>query len=323
MRKPGAQPILLVLGLSAAIAGCSLILGGDKDYVDLDATGSTSGEITTGTLTTTGETATGTGGAAMTASSSGAGGMTTGPGTSTGSCGSSQGGCGGASSTTATSTSTASSTASSTSSSSSTGSGGGPPCGAGNPLTDSFTGATLDPTKWGQYTDGMGSTVAQTSNQIAIFNTGTAGAFAGVYSQVRFPLQGCSVSLKFPDSPKLIGLNAFFKLSSKVADADQVDFAQSGNDLNMEVKLTSGTKASQQITFVKGKHVYWRFRESAAGGGTIHWETSDTGAVWEEQFSYLTSNLGFPIDQMQANFGVTSDGSLGATVHIDSFNLIP
>ena len=299
MKKPEAQTIVLVLGLGAAITSCSLILGADKDYVDLDATGSSSGETTTGT-----------GGAAMTTSSSSAGGMTTGQGGSTGTCGSSQGGCGGAGSTTA-------------SSSSSTGSGGAPPCGPGGPLSDPFTGATIDVTTWNTYADGMGSTVAQTSNQIAIFNTGTVGAFAGMFSKVRFPLQGCSVSLKFLDPPKIAALTAFFQLSSKMADADQVDFAQNGSDLIMEVKLTSGIKASNKIPFVKGKHVYWRFRESPAGGGTVHWETSDTGAVWEEQFTYPTSNLGFPIDQMQANFGVTSDGSSSATVHIDSFNLIP
>lgn len=322
MKRPEAQTLVLVLvlGLGAAITSCSLLLGGDKDYVDLDATGSSSGETTTGTVTTTGETATGTGGAAMTTSSSSAGGMTTGQGGSTGTCGAS--GCGGAGSTTATSTSTASSTASA-SSSSSTGSGGPSPCGAGGSLSDSFTGATIDSAKWGTYTDGMGSKVTQTNNQIAIFSTGDVGAFAGIYSKVRFPLDGCSVSLKILDSPKIVGLDAFFLLSSLMGDPYQVDFVQSGNYLNMEVKLMSGTKASKQITFVKGKHVYWRFRESSAGGGTVHWETSNTGAVWEEHFTYPTANLGFPVGQMLVNFGVTADGAPSTTVHIDSFNLIP
>ncbi|MEO5729610.1 MAG: hypothetical protein ABI134_12235 [Byssovorax sp.] len=322
MKKPAAQTIVLglVLGLGAAITSCSLVLLGDKDYVDLDTTGSSSGE------TTTGETATGTGGAAMTTSSSSAGGMTTGQGGSTGTCGSSQGGCGGAPSTTASSTSTASSTASasaSASASSSTGSGGPTPCGAGGSLSDSFTGGTLDSNKWGAYADAKGSKVTQTNNQIAIFSTGDAGAFAGVYSKDRFPLDGCSVSLKLVDSPKIAGLTAFFLLSSLMGDPYQVDFAQSGNYLNMEVKLMSGTKASKQITFVKGKHVYWRFRESSAGGGTVHWETSDTGAVWEEHFTYPTANLGFPVNQMLANFGVTANGAPSTTVHVDSFNLIP
>ncbi|MFS8065134.1 MAG: hypothetical protein ACMG6S_02060 [Byssovorax sp.] len=329
MKKPEAQRLVLGLGLGlgVAITSCSMILVGDKDYVDLDATGSSSGETTTGTVTTAGETATGTGGAAMSASSAGAGGMTTGQGGSTGTCGSGQGGCGGAGSSTASSTSTATSTASSSassSSSSSTGSGGTPPCGPGGPLSDSFTGATLDLAKWGMYSDGAGSTVAQTSNQIAIFSTGADKAFAGVYSKQRFPLQACSVSLKLPDSPKLAGMTAFFLLSSKMGDPYQVDFAQNGNYLNMEVKLPNGiTKASNQIPFVKGTHVYWRFRHSSASGGTVHWETSNTGVTWVEQFKYSSASLGFPIDQMLANFGVTSTGSLSATVHMDSFNLIP
>ena len=41
------------------------------------------------------------------------------------------------------------------------------PCGSGAPLSDSFTGSTLDSTKWGPYTDRKGSTVAQTSDHSA------------------------------------------------------------------------------------------------------------------------------------------------------------
>ena len=39
--------------------------------------------------------------------------------------------------------------------------------------------------------------------------------------------------------------------------------------------------------------------------------------------TYPTANLGFPVDQMQSNFGVTADGAPGTTVHVDSFNPIP
>jgi hypothetical protein len=317
VKKPEAQTIVLVLGLGAAFTGCTLILGGDKTYVDLDTTSSASSEA-----------ATGAGGAATTASASSAGGMTTGQGSSTGTCGAGQGGCGGAGTSTAsvTSTATATSTAaatSSASSSASTGSGGPLLCElSSGPFTDSFTGSPLNPARWGIYADTLGSAIAQTGNQVAIFNSGTPGAFVGFYSQERFPLQGCSLSLKVLDAPKITGVNVFFLLSSIVNDADQVTFVQSGNYLNMEVKLTSGSKAAAQIPFVKGKHVYWRFRESSQTG-KLYWETSTDGAVWDEQYSYTTANLGFPVDQMQVNIGVTSDGAPGGTTHVDSFNLIP
>ena len=90
----------------------------------------------------------------------------------------------------------------------------------------------------------------------------------------------------------------------------------------MEVKLTTGTKASNQVLFQKSVHVYWRFRESS-GGGTVHWETSSTGAGWQEQFSYPTADLGFSIAQVKANLGVTSTGASGTTVHFDNFNVVP
>ena len=61
-------------------------------------------------------------------------------------------------------------------------------------------------------------------NQISVFSSGNAGAFAGIYAQVRYSLFGCAASLKVPDSPKIPGITAFFMLSSNLDDADQIAF---------------------------------------------------------------------------------------------------
>jgi hypothetical protein len=320
-----AVVVVVLLGAGVAVASCSLILGGDKNFVDLDSTASSSAESASSGGGGTDKTTSGTGG-------SGAGG-TTAQSSGSGGCGAGQGGCGGAGSSSVASSSAASSSASSSSvasssaasSSASSGTGGAAPCGAGglDELTDTFTGNMLDTLKWGQYTDGMGSTVAQSNNQIAVFDTGVAGANAGIYSQGGYSLKGCSASIKAPDAPKINGMSAFFLLSVKTNVADELSFVQSGIYLNMEIHDQGGLKAANQIMFTKGVQVYWRFREAPDSGGTIYWETSATGATWTQQFSYPTANLGFSITKLEANIGSSTSGAAATTIHFDNFNVVP
>ncbi len=303
----------VVLGLGSAVASCSLLLGGDKNFVDLDSTESSSAESASsaGGTASSGVNSSGTGGSGAggtTAQSSGAGGCAVG-----------QGGCGGASSSSAMSSSSAAS------SSASSGTGGAAPCGAGgfDKLSDTFTGNILDIMKWGQYTDGMGSTVAQSNNQIAVFDIGAAGANAGIYSQGAYSLKGCSASIKVLDAPKIIGISAFFLLSTAGNPAYEISFVQSGIYLNLEIHTPGGLQAAKQIMFTKGVQVYWRFREAPDSGGTIHWETSANGTTWTEHFTYPTANLGFSITQLEANIGMSASGAAATTVHYDNFNVVP
>ena len=304
---------IAILIPGAALAGCSLLLGGDKNYIDLDATSSSSGESASsagGTMssTVTSASAGGSGGGATSGQTTGAGGCPA------------QGGCGGgaASSSAAASSSVASSSASS-------GTGGAIPCGAGgiDALTDTFTGNVLDVAKWGAYTDGMGSTAAVSNNQLVVFDIGGAGTNAGLYSQAGYSLKGCSASIKVLDAPKIVGMSSFFLLNAKADIANELSFNQSGIYLNMEIHDTNGLKAAKQIMFTKGVQVYWRFRETPDAGGTIHWETSSNGVAWTEQFTYLTASLGFSITQLAVNIGMSASGAPSTTVHYDNFNVVP
>ena len=298
---------IAILIPGVALAGCSLLLGGDKSYIDLDATSSSSGESASsagGTMSST-VTSASTGGSG--------GGATSGQTTGAGGC-PAQGGCGGG----AASSSAASSSASS-------GTGGAMPCGAGgfDALTDTFTGNALDLAKWGFYTDGMGSTVAASNNQLVVFDVGGAGTNAGLYSQAGYSLKGCSASIKVLDPPKIVGMSSFFLLNAKANIANELSFNQSGIYLNMEIHDTNGLKASNQIMFTKGVQVYWRFRETPDAGGTIHWETSSNGVAWTEHFTYPTASLGFSITQLAVNIGMSASGAPGTTVHYDNFNVVP
>ena len=129
--------------------------------------------------------------------------------------------------------------------------------------------------------------------------------------------------IKVLDAPKINAMDSFFLLTTKANTADELSFTQSGIYLNMEIHDTGGIKASNQITFVKGVHVYWRFREAPDGGGTIHWETSSDGLAWTEQFSYLTASLGFSITKLEVNIGMSASGAPSTTVHYDNFNVVP
>jgi hypothetical protein len=193
---------------------------------------------------------------------------------------------------------------------------------AGYPLRH-LHGGTLNSSKWGQYTDGMGSSIAQTSNQLAVFDTGAAGSNAGIYSQGAYSLKGCSATVKVLDAPRIDGLSAFFLLSTKANPAYELSFVQDGVYLNMEIHDPGGLKAANQVDFTKGVQVYWRFREAPDSGGTIHWETSPTGVAWTEVFSYPTASLGFAITQLEVNIGASSSGAPGTTVHYDNFNVVP
>ena len=320
MNKSQSQQVGLALSLAlgSVLASCSMILGGDKNFVDLDST-STSGGIATGSGGASGEVATGSSNGGFPAGSGTGAATTTGQGSSTGGCSPGQGGCGEAG-TTGASSSSASSSASSSS-------GGPAPCGAGTlgSLIDTFTGSTLDAAQWGTYAAGNGSSATQTSNQISVFVPGDAGSSAGIYAQDAWNLSllGCSASLKVLDSPKINGITTFFLLSAKSDDAYAIAFTQAGIYLNLEVNGPSGNKAFGQITYVKGVHVYWRFRETPGSGGEVHWDTSTDGVTWQEQFKYATSKIGFSLDKARVNFGLTGNGAPGTTVHFDNFNVAP
>ena len=243
---------LVVLG--SALAGCSLLLGGDRNFVDLDATSSESASSGGGAVssTVTGSSSGGSGGGATSGQSAGSGGCAA------------QGGCGGgaasssaASSSAASSTSAASSSAASSSASS--GTGGAMPCSAGglDELSDTFTGNLLDVAKWGIYTDGMGSTAAQSNNQLAVFDIGGVGTNAGIFSQGGYSLKGCSATIKVLDAPKINAMAAFFLLTTKANIQNELSFTQSGIYLNMEIHDTNGLKASNQIMFTKGRDPRW------------------------------------------------------------------
>lgn len=318
MNKSQSQRVGLILSLAlgSALTSCSLLLGGDKNFVDLDST-SSSGGMATGSGGASGEVTSSSGsGGAPAASGTGGAAMTTGQGSSTGGCSAGQGGCGGAGS---------SSASSSSASSSSTG--GPAPCGAGTlgSLSDTFTGNTLDSVRWGYYSGGSSSSAAQTGNQISVFIPGDLGSNAGIFAQDAWNLSllGCSASLKVLDSPKIGGITTFFLLSSKSDDAHAIAFTQAGIYLNMEVNTPGGSKAIGQITYVKGVHVYWRFRETPGSGGEVHWDTSTDGVTWQEQSSYATSMVGFTLDKARVNFGLSGNGGPGTTVHFDNFNVAP
>ena len=305
-----------VLAAGSALASCSLLLGGDKNFVDLDGTSSASSMTATGSGGASGEVATGSGsGGSPAGSGAGGEGATTGQGSSTGGCTPGQGGCGGAGS-----------TSSSSSSASSSSTGGPPPCGAGTlgSLSDTFTGNTLDTVQWGPYA-GNGGSVAQTSNQISVFVPGPTGSNAGIYAQDAWSISllGCSASLKVLDSPKIGGITTFFLLSAKNDNAYAIAFTQSGIYLNLEVNVPGGGKPSGQITYVKGVHVYWRFRATSGSGGKVHWDTSADGITWQEHFSLPTADVGFSLDKARVNFGLTGSGGPGTTVHFDNFNVAP
>ena len=125
------------------------------------------------------------------------------------------------------------------------------------------------------------------------------------------------------DSPKINGITTFFLLSAKSDDAYAIAFTQAGMYLNLEVTGPGGPKPSGQITYVKGVHVYWRFRETPGSGGKVHWDTSTDGVTWQEHFSYPTADLGFSLDKARVNFGLTGSGGPGTTVHFDNFNVAP
>jgi hypothetical protein len=303
-----------ILSLGAAVASCSLLLGGDKTYIDLDATGSSSGESASSAGGTVSSSTGGSGGAETSGQTTGAGGCAA------------PGGCGGgAASSSAASSSSGVASSSAASSSASSGTGGAVPCGAGgiDALTDTFTGNGLDMAKWGTYTDGMGSSVAQSNNQLAVFDIGGAGTNAGMFSQGGYSLKGCSATIKVLDAPKINGMDSFFLLATKANIKDELSFTQSGIYLNMEIHDTSGVKAANQIMFTKGVQVYWRYREAPDSGGTIHWETSSNGVDWTEVFSYPTANLGFSITKLEVNIGMSASGAPGTTVHYDNFNVVP
>ena len=323
MNKSQSQQVVLVLSLAlgSVLASCSMLLGGDKEFVDLDSTSGTSGGMATGSGGVSGEVSSSSASGGFPAgSSAGGSATTTGQASSTGGCSPGQGGCGGSGS--------SSSSASSSSSSASSSSTGGPaPCGAGTlgSLIDTFTGNTLDTAQWGNYASGSGSSAVQTNNQISVFVPGTAGTSAGIYSQDAWNLSllGCSASLKVLDSPKINGLTTFFLLSAKSDDAYAIAFTQAGIYLNMEVNGPGGSKAFGQITYVKGVHVYWRFRETPGSGGEVHWDTSTDGVAWQEHYKYPTSQVGFSLVKARVNFGLTGNGAPGTTVHFDNFNVAP
>jgi hypothetical protein len=129
--------------------------------------------------------------------------------------------------------------------------------------------------------------------------------------------------IKVLDAPKINAMDSFFLLATKANIKNELSFTQSGIYLNMEIHDTNGLKASNQITFMKGVQVYWRYREAPDGGGTIHWETSSNGVDWTEVFSYPTASLGFSITQLEVNIGMSASGAPSTTVHYDNFNVVP
>lgn len=322
MNKSQSQHVglVLLLALGSALASCSMLLGADKDFVDLDGTNNISGGMKTGSGGDSGEVTSSSGSGGSPAASGNGGATTTGQASGAGGCSPGEGGCGGSGSSSA-----SSSSASSSNSSSSTG--GPAPCGAGTlgSLVDTFTGSSLDTAQWGKYTGGSGSSAVQTNNQISIFIPGGAGSNAGIYAQDAWNLSllGCSASLKVLDSPKIGGITTFFLLSAKSDDAYAIAFTQAGTYLNMEVNGPSGSKAIGQVTYAKGVHVYWRFRETPGAGGEVHWDTSTDGVTWQEHCKYETSKVGFSLDKARVNFGLTGNGAPGTTVHFDNFNVAP
>lgn len=292
----------MALGIGAALAGCTQILGGDKEYVLGSGGGATALPASSGV-------------GAGSSSSSGAGGATssgggaTSSGSDTTTTVASGGGQGG--------TMAVSSSSASTTSSTST---GGPECAPGTlgALSDDFGGGTIDMTRWGTYRNNGGA-LTPTGGGLSLTLAGSANGSAGCYSQPpqRSLTAGCGAAVKVSNLQQP-GVTAFFQISP---DSEHVlVFTQSGRYLNMEMHrpAPAGVQLVGQIDYAAGPHAYWRI---GASSDLVLWETSSDGETWVQQAQTRIADLGFSTAGFDINFGISGSSATGSAVRFDDFNV--
>ena len=275
-------------------SGCSLLLGGDRSYYEVDAHGSggAGGGATTASSTDV-SSASSTGGGA-----SGGGG----PGASTSSASSSTG-TGGAVNDTCWHGEPADP-------------GGVDPCGPTTVgvLADNFNDNMIGPL-WGVYQ--ISASAQEVNHQVEIAVPGAPGKFAGFVSASAYSLLGCHGSiavLQSPQHPSTITHLSFSPDPS--AGTDLVEVHQVDKSIRFVMVVAGLTTQACEIPYLPVAHRYWRVREK---GGDLLWETSPGGVTWTVQRREKTPPF---VASVRVDFGVIPVAAdLAGTGIFDDFDL--
>jgi hypothetical protein len=280
-------------------SGCSVILGADRGYYEVDGGGSGGAGSATTAVSSTAEAS----------SSASAGG----------------GGSGAASS-------SASSASSASGASSSSGAGGAvndtcwhgepadpggvDPCGPSSiaVLNDNFNDNMFGPL-WGLYQ--INGTAQEINHRVEIAVPGPPGKFAGVVSVNAYSLLGCHGSiavLQAPQHPSTVTHMSFSPDPS--SGADVVEVQQIGKSLSFVLVVGGVATDPCTIPYLPIAHRYWRIREI---GGFLLWETGSDGVGWTVQRREKTPAF---VVSVRLDFGVIPVAADVAGVGIfDDFDL--
>jgi hypothetical protein len=80
-------------------------------------------------------------------------------------------------------------------------------------------------------------------------------------------------------------------------------------------------------TFFAGRYRIAVHRAGGHGRGVrglaVLWETSNDGMTWVERAQTAIADLGFSIESLEVNFGISGDRSTSGAVRFDNFNVVP
>lgn len=189
-------------------------------------------------------------------------------------------------------------------------------------LSDTFTGTTIDPTKWTQFT-AVSGTIAQSDTLNATPAATTSGSWGGVYSVNRYNLVGSNC---FVQQVAIGAGNTFLDLTLSIETLPSNNFFSIGVDVGTmmlqagdEINGTFTTRS--QVAYDASAHRWLQIRES---GGTVFFEYSPSGLPG----SWVTLDSRAPALNITAVYVVLDDfeyNALGTpgTSSVDNFNVAP
>ena len=185
-------------------------------------------------------------------------------------------------------------------------------------LTDDFNDAEIDTDKWSDYDSN--ATIAEAAGKLAItLADSTAGSnYAGLASVNAYDLSNSAQSLKILEVPNQ-STNAQFYFQANVDANNNVEWLIENGTIYAKKKVGGVFSTVGSNTFDWLTYRFLRIREE---NGTVYWEYSTDGIVWDE---FITADTPFDVTAVYPEIGggtYQSEDTPG-NIHFDDFNIVP
>lgn len=188
-------------------------------------------------------------------------------------------------------------------------------------LVDSFTGTTINTTRWGAY-PGAGGSLTQGGGQLSLSGT-TASSSALLLSNDQYLLEGSYSTFKLDTAGLGSGGAGRFYIANAQSQYG-VTVRRNIPDIYMGFTQTTasfvvaGNSSGSTSYALTPSDVYWRIRESA---GSIYFDSSPDGIGYTNKASFLLSAYGVDSTQITARPQFNYMQSGAGSFSIDDFNV--